>query len=71
MEEMSDRVIDITGHMQKYAPADSIFISAEALGDRAVEFKFAPVEKVVDGCKVFCWKAPSAEDDPKPDAVAA
>lgn len=71
MEEMSDRVIDITGHMQKYAPADSIFITEEALGDRAAEFKFAPVEKVVDGCKVLCWKAPSAEDDLKPDAVAA
>jgi DNA segregation ATPase FtsK/SpoIIIE-like protein len=71
MEEMSDRVIDITGHMQKYAAADTIFINAAAIGDKSKEFGFSPVEKVVDDCKVLCWKSPSAEDDPKTEAVAA
>ena len=71
MEEMSDRVIDIAGHMQKYAPADSIFINSEILGDRAETYKFSPDEKIVDDCSVMVWHVPSPEDDPKKDAVAA
>jgi len=55
MEEMSDRTIDIAGHMQKYAAADTIFIGAQAIeGTRAVT-GFVPVKKEVDGCKVFQW----------------
>ncbi|PCI38324.1 MAG: hypothetical protein COB53_04970 [Elusimicrobia bacterium] len=60
MEEMSDRVIDIAGHMQKYAPADSIFISSEAVGDKGPAFNFSPDEKVVDGSKVLVWRAHAA-----------
>ena len=67
MQEMADRVIDITGHMQKYAAPDSIFINAAALGDNAAALGFHPIDKVVDDCKVLQWKAPSAADD----AVAA
>ncbi len=71
MEEMSDRVIDIAGHMQKYAPADCIFISTEALGDKGAAYNFSPDEKVVDDTKVMVWRSPSAEDDPKKNAVPA
>lgn len=71
MEEMSDRVIDIAGHMQKYAPANAIFINAEALGDMAAAFQFSPVEKIIDDCKVLVWQAPSPEDDLKKDPVVA
>jgi class 3 adenylate cyclase/tRNA A-37 threonylcarbamoyl transferase component Bud32 len=61
MEEMSDRVIDVAGHMQKYAAADTIFIAREVL-ERATESdNFRPTEQKVDGFEVFHWKAPSAD----------
>lgn len=56
MEEMSDRVIDIAGHMQKYAAVNSIFINKESVAARATEFGFVPSSKIVDGCEVFEWK---------------
>jgi class 3 adenylate cyclase/tRNA A-37 threonylcarbamoyl transferase component Bud32 len=61
MEEMSDRVIDVAGHMQKYAAADTIFIAQEVL-DRGSESEgFRPTGQKVDGYEVAHWKAPSAD----------
>src|SRR5688572_27739283 len=68
MEEMSDRVIDVAGHMQKYAAADTIFVARDVL-ERATESEaFRPTEQKVDGFDVFLWKAPSADPTVVPTA---
>ena len=75
MEEMSDRVIDIAGHMQKYAAPDTIFIAREALEKVSNQEGFQPAGQEVDGLEVCKWKAPSADPtmlqtNPKRAAVA-
>ena len=71
MEEMSDRVIDIAGHMQKYAAADTIFIAREVLERASETDGFRPIDQKVDGYEVYTWKAPSADPTvvPKTPAV--
>src|SRR5258706_3320780 len=61
MEEMSDRVIDVAGHMQKYAAADTIFIAREVLEKSSETEGFRPTDQKVDGFQVFHWKAASAD----------
>jgi tRNA A-37 threonylcarbamoyl transferase component Bud32/class 3 adenylate cyclase len=61
MEEMSDRVIDVAGHMQKYAAADTIFISKDALEKSSMHEGFRPADTQVDGYDVYHWKAPTAD----------
>ncbi|MFH2202113.1 MAG: hypothetical protein ABIJ96_03275 [Elusimicrobiota bacterium] len=55
MEEMSDRSIDIAGHMQKYAGANSIFIGKHVIEAMRTTADFTPVERQVDGCDVYQW----------------
>lgn len=56
MEEMTDRNIDIAGHMQKYAQANTIYVGAHAIeGIRAHGFR--PAQKQVDGHEVYEWRA--------------
>ena len=61
MEEMSDRVIDVAGHMQKYAVPDSIYIARDVLEKSTAHEGFRPANANVDGYEVFTWKAPSAD----------
>jgi class 3 adenylate cyclase/tRNA A-37 threonylcarbamoyl transferase component Bud32 len=61
MEEMSDRVIDVAGHMQKYAAADTIFIARDVLEKASDAEGFKPADQEVDGFGVYLWKAPSAD----------
>ncbi|MFT4561867.1 MAG: class 3 adenylate cyclase/uncharacterized protein YggT (Ycf19 family) [Gammaproteobacteria bacterium] len=56
MEEMSDRIIDIAGHMQKYADENSIFINKHAVLDDIFMSGFVPANTEVDGCEVLVWK---------------
>lgn len=56
MEEMSDRVIDIAGHMQKYAQENSIYINKRAVEGDIAESGFLPANTEVDGCEVLVWK---------------
>ena len=69
MEEMADRTIDIAGHMQKYAPANSIFIGKAVIeGMRGAEdFRPRRNGEQVDGVDVFVWGVAADE----PDTVAA
>ncbi|MBI3553063.1 MAG: hypothetical protein HY077_11160 [Elusimicrobia bacterium] len=62
MEQMSDRNIDIAGHMQKYAGANTIFIGAAAIEGMRAQFGFRPAKKEVDGCEVYEWSADAAGD---------
>lgn len=55
LEEVSDRVIDIAGHMQKHAEPNTVSVArtvAEPLTDK---HGFRPTEKVVDGYPVYAW----------------
>jgi class 3 adenylate cyclase len=55
LEEISDRVIDIAGHMQKQARPDTVCVAKpaiEPLGDRV---GFEPSGRVVDGYEVYEW----------------
>jgi len=58
---MSDRVIDVAGHMQKYAAADTIFIAREVLERGTEDEGFRATDQKVDGYQVFHWKAASAD----------
>jgi len=57
MEEMSDHVIDVAGHMQKYANPDSIYLSRECFESlEKTTNGFAPTDVTVDEFKVYCWE---------------
>jgi class 3 adenylate cyclase/tRNA A-37 threonylcarbamoyl transferase component Bud32 len=61
MEEMSDRVIDVAGHMQKYAGSDTIFIARSVLEGSSATEGFKSAGQEVDGYEVFHWKAATAD----------
>ena len=70
MQEMSDRVIDVAGHMQKYADPDTIFVAAPLLGKHgAEEWGFTPADTEVDGYSVAVWRGPSADSALSPTAA--
>lgn len=56
MEEMSDRVIDIAGHMQKHSPPNNICIAKPAIEPLQERSGFIPTSRVVDGYEVYLWK---------------
>ena len=69
MEEMSDNVIDVAGHMQKYADPDTIFAASELLRKKKVTRGFSPAETEVDGYPVSMWRGPSADPVSRPAAA--
>jgi hypothetical protein len=64
MEEMTDRVIDIAGHMQKHGIVDGIAISKMALDPYMREFSFIDANRVVDECPVYEWTLAAGLDGP-------
>lgn len=57
MEEMSDRSIDIAGHMQKYADENTIYIGKHVIEEMSCSsnLDFEPASTEVDGCEVYSW----------------
>lgn len=55
LEAMSERVIDIAGHMQKYAAPNTIAISRTIVEPLMDVAGFSPTETVVDGYEVYAW----------------
>jgi class 3 adenylate cyclase len=53
MEEMSDRVIDIAGHMQKHSAPNTISIAKPAVEPLESRSGFVPTPKTVDGYEVY------------------
>jgi class 3 adenylate cyclase len=53
MEEMSDRVIDVAGHMQKHATPNTICIAKPAIEPLQDRDGFVPTTRVVDGYEVY------------------
>ena len=56
MEEMSDRGIDIAGHMQKMCKPNTIAIARPAIEPLSQRHGFQPTSQVVDGYQVYEWK---------------
>jgi class 3 adenylate cyclase len=56
MEEMSDRVIDVAGHMQKHAQPGTIAIAKPAIEPMQERDGFKPTGKVIDGYDVYHWE---------------
>lgn len=56
LEQVSDRVIDIAGHMQKYAEPNTVAIPKTAVKPLAEAGGFSPTDKVVDGLEVYTWR---------------
>jgi len=68
LEQVSDRVIDIAGHMQKYAEPNTVAIPKTAIKPLAEVGGFSPTDKVVDGLEVYTWKRGSPAPPPPPPA---
>lgn len=63
MEEMSDRVIDIAGHMQKYALQGTIACAKQIIEPVQQRGGFNDAGKVVDGYEVYQWTPASRLQD--------
>jgi class 3 adenylate cyclase len=55
MEAMSDRVIDIAGHMQKHARPGSVAVARKVIEPLRNLEGFEPTEQVIDGYEVAEW----------------
>ena len=57
IEEMSDEVIDVAGHMQKYASSESIWLGKEVLSELESSAGFEQITtQMVDGRTPYEWK---------------
>lgn len=56
MEEMSDGVIDIAGHMQKHAEENTIYLGQHVMKELGSPVGFHPANKQVNGCEVYQWR---------------
>lgn len=61
LEQFSDRTIDIAGHMQKYAPPNSILIAKQMIEPIKSHEDFVPTKRIVDGLEVSEWIKSDAE----------
>lgn len=57
LEQITDRVIDIAGHMQKYAAPNSIFIAKNVVSPVKKVERFKDADKTVDDLEVYVWNA--------------
>jgi len=61
MEAMSDNVIDVAGHMQKYADPDTIYVAGKLVSRSKVKRGFSSADTEVDGHAVDVWRGPTAD----------
>lgn len=69
LEQFSDRVIDIAGHMQKYAPPNSILIAKQMIEPVKSRDNFEPTKRVVDGLEVCEWGGGSEKNNENPSST--
>jgi class 3 adenylate cyclase len=55
MEEMTDRVIDVAGHMQKHAAPNTICLAKNLIKPILDPTGFVPISKIIDGYEVYVW----------------
>jgi class 3 adenylate cyclase len=56
LEQVSDRVIDIAGHMQKHADPNTVAVPKSIVKPMSNVGGFALTDKVIDGLEVYSWK---------------
>src|SRR6185369_2993113 len=56
LEAISDRVIDIAGHMQKYAEPNTVAVAHKVIAPLRNPAGFTPTDRVVDGYQVASWR---------------
>lgn len=56
LEEISDRVIDIAGHMQKTAKPNTVCVAKPTIEPLNERDGFRPSGKTVDGYEVYEWE---------------
>ena len=71
LEKIAHRVIDITGHMQKHAKPDTLWVAAEVQDKLADSSGFKPTGKQVDGHHAYEWSPSLALPDSPPVYVTA
>lgn len=64
LELLSDRVLDITGHLQKAAGTDSLLITEEIHQQLRDKTDFVAIDQEVDGHEVFEWRQTSVRPTP-------
>jgi hypothetical protein len=69
MEEMSDNVIDIAGHMQKKSPENNVSLPKILLHKLINNYNFIQIDKVVDGHDVCIFERRAFPRFSKNDAV--
>lgn len=55
LEQLSDRTIDIAGHMQKNASPNGILLAKQIIEPVHFHEYFVPTERLVDGLEVYEW----------------
>jgi class 3 adenylate cyclase len=55
LEQVTDQVIDIAGHMQKYAKPNTIYLSGSAFEFLKNGKGFNETTEIIDGQKVYVW----------------
>jgi len=56
LEEISDHVIDVAGHMQKQAPPNTICIAKPAIEPMKEREGFSTAGRFVDGYEIYVWE---------------
>ncbi len=65
LELLSDRVLDITGHLQKFARPDSVLVTEEIFQQLRDKKDFSERENEVDGYRVLEWSQVPVAPGPK------
>lgn len=60
LERYSDRVIDIAGHLQKYAKIDSIYLPKELVKPIEDSKHLNKINEMIDGVEVYEWQLNSS-----------
>ncbi|MBZ5543182.1 MAG: hypothetical protein LAO07_05825, partial [Acidobacteriia bacterium] len=55
LEKLAHQVVDLTGHMQKHANSNTLWLSAEAHKQLEDKSGFLPTGKAVDGHQTYQW----------------
>ena len=71
LEMVVHQVLDVTGHMQKHANPDTLWVSAEVVERLEEQEGFRPASKQVDGHQVFEWSPCLVTTDRSPIVLPA
>lgn len=71
MEKVADHIVDVAGHMQKYAREGSLWLGEDVYAKLTDKAGFTPAGKEVDGFAAYEWSPQSAEAAAQPESAPA